>query len=140
MKRTQKAIKLSLFGLACLTSLMGMSRIQADASQSAEAAHAAKSPEEQALEIIKPFFTDPNYEVNESFRMICCKVADLLRKSQDPILQELAKALTEVCKKSNAMAVGLALKKYEAAIKQFITDELLPGTVLLARLNKSLKI
>jgi hypothetical protein len=143
MKRTQKAMKLSLFGLATLMALVSGTTLSAETYQP-ETVQATtpsvKTPEEQALAIIKPFFADANYQVTKSFSAICCEVADLLKDSQDPVLKELAKALSEVCKKSsNPMAVGLALKKYEQTIKQFIGD-MLPGTVLYARLQTALKI
>ncbi|MBY0109675.1 MAG: hypothetical protein K2X90_01040 [Candidatus Babeliaceae bacterium] len=139
MKRTHKAIKLSLFGLAALVALVGAPAISAK-EHITQQTETVKTPEEQALEIIKPFFCDPEYIVNKSFSEMCCQVASILQNSEDPILKELAKALTEVCKKGkNPMAVGLALKKYENIIKEFI-GEMLPGTILYARLQKALKI
>jgi len=154
MKRTQKANnKLSLFGLAALLALVNASTIKANVDEGYESDQeqtvtievvgvtvtATETPEEKALAIIKPFFTDPNYEVTKSFRAMCCEVVPHLEQSPDPVLKAIAQVLKEVCKKNNPVMVGLALKKYENTIKQFI-GEMLPGNVLLARLNKALKI
>lgn len=143
MKRTQKANKLSLFGLAALLSLVSAPSMasmgEGYESDQETSSTSTQTPEEKALALIKPFFTDPNYRVHKSFAAMCCEVAPLLEQSQDALLKAVAQVLKEVCKHNSPVKIGLALKKYEKALKNFI-GEMLPGTIIYARLEKAIRI
>ncbi len=158
MKRTQKANKLSLFGLAALLTFVSTSTVLAKHSHTTEAIEVievdvtittVKTPEEHAAAIFAPLFTDPDYEVTESFTSLACKAVPHLEKSQHKILQSLAKELKDLCKNKCSFYLLLNLiAKYQGSLEDLFAKEegkatkpkVLDKGVLLARINKAARL
>lgn len=179
MKRTQKAIKLSLLYAAACCAVLGNLKAEALQPEAPEVvvtpalvvaaaikaqvaevtvveapvveapvvtvvmpegpAPVVETPVERVIKIFKPFFTDTNYKVTESFKAMCFRAVAILRESTDPGIRQVADFLEQLCKKNHIM-IAFDLQKNQAILKPYVDGhrgKALAQSVLLTRLKEA---
>lgn len=138
MKHTIKAIKFSLIYLTAFGAFMSSPQLQASTGKIYHVDGTDYStPEDAAFAVFKPFFTDPNYQVTESFCSLCHKSIHFLEKPESqPESKKLAEALRKVCKEKNIKTIGQSLIQYQNTITQGF-GQLVGKFTILARLQKA---
>lgn len=116
MKKTPRALKSSLFGVAMLLTLTSITTTRAQVS--------AQQALENATKDLMPFFTDPNHKISKPFSTMMQEVVMHLEEADDAELKELAKALKTICNETNLATILQVLKKHTQTIEKIIKKNL----------------